>query len=143
MDAQDPMNTVREQFLEKIEEKNANERVPSSEALKDLQKVKITYAKRPQWQLLVTTPLEILAQAYKMEANNDKLVECLEEIFEVIKEFNELVAITTLMRMGNVLKQEPQAKRLNRCKKIAFEFFRDINFQQIYSERMWQKMLKL
>jgi len=137
------MNNVREQFLEKIENKNMNERVTSSDALKDLQKVKITYSKRPHWQLLITIPLEILAQAYKNEGNNDKMVECLEEIFELIKEFNELVSITTLMRIANILKQDSQAKRLNKCKKIAFEFFKNINFHQSYAEKIWQKMLKL
>lgn len=138
LDAGDPMKKTREEFLEKIEEQDKD--VSLSEALSDLKKMKVTYLKRNEYQLHMVTPLEALSSIYRKESQYQKSAECLEQIFELIKDHNDFVAITIIKEILNDYTMCQNKKKCVGWQKTAFEFFKAMNFHRVYFERIWEKI---
>ena len=66
-----------------------------------------------------------------------------EEIFELIKEFNEFGAITILKETYSDYKKCGDKEKCEACKKVAFEYFAALSLHKLYSEKLWHKMLHL
>ena len=141
MDTEDPMRPSREKLLTQIEAQTGNN---MNEALKNLQKMKCTYLKRPNYQFHLISPLQSLATCYRSVLNYINSVKCYEDVFELIKDHNDFVAVTMLKETLKDYKRSPQsAKKIEACKKIAFDYFESIKFSKFYYEKLWQKMLQL
>lgn len=137
LDEADPMRKTREEFLDKIEQ---SENDSLTEALADLKKMKVTYLKRTEYQLQLVTPLEALSQIYRMESQFQKSAECLEQIFTLIKDHNDFVAITIIKEILTDYTMCQNKKKMASWQKTAFEFFKGMNFHRVYFERVWEKI---
>ena len=143
LDAEDPMRPHREKLLEEIDSKNFNTNVSVSEALTDLQKMRCTYLKRGMYQFHLIAPIESLANKYRCNFDYKTSAKCFEDIFELIKEFNDFVSVTVLKEALTDYKKSEKTKKIEQIKKKAFEYFESIHFFKHYYEKLWLKMLKL
>ena len=127
---------------EQIEFKNSNLEINLNEALTDVTKMRYTYLKRKEFPLQLINPLQVLAAKYRIDFCHQMSAKVFEEIFELIKEFNEFGAITILKETLSDYKKCGDKEKCEQCKKKAFEYFTSLAMHKIYSEKIWLKMVQ-
>jgi hypothetical protein len=137
------MRSLREKLLEEIDAKSYNPKVSMNEAQIDLQKMRCTYLKRSILQFHLITPMEALANKYRHNLEYKKSAKCFEDIFDLIKEYNDFVSVNMLIEALTDYKKSSQTKKIEAVKKLSFEYFESINFYRLYYEKLWQKMVQL
>ena len=143
LDEKDPMRKVREQLLQEIESKHSSaNKISISEALTNVNKMRHTYLKRPEYQLQLVEPIQILASKYRDNFDHKKAAKCMDELFELIKDYNDFVAITMLKDQLSDYKKCSNTKKIEACKKLAFDYFDSIHLHPFYYEKLWNKFFK-
>ena len=89
------------------------------------------------------SPLEILASKYRDNCDYNKSAKCFNEIFELIKDYNDFVAIDMLKEELNDYKKCAQAKKLEACKKAAFSYFESLHLNKFYYEKLLDKICQI
>ena len=143
LDEKDPMLQVREKLINEIDLKNMSKKVSISESLTDLQNIKQTYSNRTEAKFQLMNPLEILAVKYRMNLENKKSAKCFEEIFEIIKDYNDFGAIAMLKECHIDYKKCMQTKKCELIKKKAIEYFESISLNKLYYEKIWEKNVSI
>lgn len=142
LDESDPMRKIREQLVNQMKMKNSTREVSISEALTDMTKMRYTYIKRPELQILLISPIQILAFKYRQNFNYGQSAKYFEELFEKIKDFNDFGAITLLKEAYADYLNCSYPEKSESCKEKAFHFFNSLSMNKVYYERLWEKMIQ-
>jgi len=139
MDENDPMRIERDNLLKEIQLKNMNQIVSIDESIMDLERMKKTYLNRPEARCQLIKPLEILAVKYRMDLEYQNSAKCFEEAFDIIKDYNDFLAITMLKECYFDYKKSSQTKKCQLIEKKATEYFESISLNKLYYEKLWEK----
>lgn len=112
-----------------------------NESLAYLQKLKQTYLNRRDYDLYrfgLMHPLQIIAEKYSSNMEHRKALKYLEEIFELIKDYNDFQALLTLKEMVECYRN--MNKNIDICQKKAMDYFKSMHFSKTFYEAIWQRL---
>ena len=136
MDRLDPMRKQRDQLVNKMESSNKS----LNEILADLHILKQTYTIRdPLYRFGLIIPLQTLAEKYCNKMEHKKAFKYFEEIFELVKDYNDFQAMLIIREMAKCCFK--MNKKIDSCKQKAFDYFESMSFCKIFYETVWDKII--
>ena len=140
LDEKDPMKMIRNQLLMQVESKSGNKKTSLNEILKYVEKIKETYSNRHNCQIELIHPLDTLAQKYREIMDYDNSSKLYDDMFELIKYYNDFYALNCLKEELIDLKKINDNNKIQLCKEKAFEYFTTINMDKYLYEKLWDKI---
>lgn len=133
------MRAARESILQQIEQASDEVSTSLSECLTNLKKVQCTYLKRPEPHLHLLAPLRALAHTCEQEGKLLDAFGWLERIYELMKNYNDYMAINTLRNMHKLLMQMNDKQGQKKNEITAYQYFLRLRLDSQYSDRLWQQ----
>jgi tetratricopeptide (TPR) repeat protein len=140
LDEKDPMRMMGSQLLMQVDAKASDKKTGLNEILKYVEKIRETYVKRRNCQIELIHAMDSLAQKYRDIKDYDNSSRLFEEMFELIKCYNDFYAVNCLKEALIDFKKMNDLSKIEVCRERAFEYFENINMDSGFYEKLWNKI---
>ena len=140
LDQRDPLRMIRNELLSHVESETSNKNSRIEEILSCVQKIQESYSNRPNAPIELIHSLNTLASKYRGQLDFKNSIKLYYDMFELIKCYNDFYAVICLNEVMKDLKNLAENEQIVICKNKAFEYFRSINMDIYFYEKLWNKI---
>ena len=134
LDSIDLNQEMRKMILSEINEKKKNLKMTLNEAIEYVEMMRKTYGKRTEYLTSMIVPLQNLALKYRDSSKLKEAARTFEQVYEITKVSNCLVAIDSLREASLEYKRLGKKDKVNWCIQTAKDYFQN---NQVFFDRFW------
>ena len=140
LDESDPLRMIRNELFSHVESIASDKKTTIDEISSCVEKIQESYSKRPNAKIELIHSFNTLANKYRYKLDYKNSIKLFNDMFELIKYYNDFYAVICLKEVMKDLKSLDENKQMVIWKNKAFEYFRTINMDKYFYEKLWNKI---